>query len=97
MQDAGSEGRQKTNLLRYETLLLPFITERRNMSINVRPDFFLQATVGVGIIWTVRAIEPQRVAKGDVGNGCHGVNSSYFVFQIKPKDIPYKMHAVHSK
>lgn len=67
------------------------------MSINIRPDFFLQATVGVGIIWTVRAIEPQRVAKGDVGDGCHDVDSIYFVFQIKPKDIPYKMRAVHSK
>lgn len=35
------------------------------MGVNVRPDFFLQAPVGVLVVRAVPAVEPEGVSEGE--------------------------------
>lgn len=44
------------------------------MGVNVGSDFLLQATVGRSVVWTIGPVQPERVAKWNIG--CHFVDCS---------------------
>lgn len=54
-----------TYIGRYRTVLFPFLAIRSDMGVNVRPDFFLQAPVGVLVVRAVPAVEPEGVSEGE--------------------------------